>query len=91
MGDGADYQIEEAYESAYEDFDEERERLLEAWGLVKKAMAGALVNCPVCGHRFRKLRAAHVFCRHKGKGNCKDRFWNTVNNERRERAILMNE
>lgn len=67
----------------------ERDALLERWGKVKRAMAGAVVKCPVCGRSFRKLRASHVFCRHKGRHNCKDRFWNTVNDTRRERAIIM--
>lgn len=67
----------------------ERDALLERWGRVKRAMAGTVVHCPVCSRSFRKLRASHVFCRHKGRGNCKDRFWNTVNDERRERAIIM--
>jgi hypothetical protein len=82
--------IEEAYEAAEVEREMERDRLLDVWDRNKWAMAGMVVICPVCGRSFRKLTASHVFCRRKGPGNCKDRFWNTVNDERRERAAIMN-
>jgi hypothetical protein len=90
MGDGADYGTEELYEADL-DRSMEREELLAAWDRAKKAPGGSVIPCPVCHRRFRKLRWGHVFCRHKGQGNCKDRFWNTVNDDRRERAAMMNQ
>jgi len=91
MGDGTDYQIEEAY-----DYTED-----ELWGSGyvvslmgrydqnKSAKIGDVISCPVCDKRFVKRTRDHTFCsngRRKKGGNCKDRYWNTVDDERRERA-----
>lgn len=97
MGDGTDYQIEEAY-----DYTEEELRgfgyevptthvvnLMGRYEQNKSAKIGDAINCPVCDKRFVKRTRDHTFCsngRRKKGGNCKDRYWNSVDDERRERA-----
>ena len=44
------------------------------------------IFCPVCGKKFRKKTKAHSFCSNKGRNNCKDRYWNSTDETRRERA-----
>ena len=82
--------IEEAYEAAEfeREMDAEHMRLL--YQRAKIAPVGAVVACPVCAKDVHKVHKGQAFCSRRGRGNCKDRFWNTVNDERRERAILMN-
>lgn len=48
---------------------------------------GEFANCPVCGKLFKKKTKTHSFCsngRTKKGGNCKDKFWNIVD-ERKAR------
>lgn len=52
----------------------------------KAASKGASVCCPTCSKRFTKASAQQAFCSNKGKGNCKDVFWNRAKPERMERA-----
>jgi len=82
--------IEEAYEAAEIEQESKRDELLAAWDKSKRAMTGSIVSCPVCHSTFRKTRQNQAFCPVKSR-KCKDRFWNTVNDERRERAALMNQ
>jgi len=42
----------------------------------KKAPVGSVVRCPVCGRTFKKRSYQQAFCSNKGRGNCKDRYWN---------------
>lgn len=99
MGDGSDYQIEESYE--YED-DEDYEcdklpphlkiaDMKIAAGIVRDMPVGSWTGCPVCGKEFRKKTKHHTFCsngRQKKGGNCKDRYWNTVDEGRKERGKI---
>jgi len=52
----------------------------------RQAKVGTRVICPTCGCRFTKRSYQHVFCRSKGRGNCKDRFHNLASPERLARA-----
>ena len=45
---------------------------------VKKARIGEKVNCTCCPRTFIKKTKHHAFCSASGKGNCKDRYWNTI-------------
>ena len=52
----------------------------------KAARQGSSVCCPTCDKRFTKASAQQAFCSNKGRGNCKDVFWNRAKPERMERA-----
>jgi len=58
-----------------------------AYDAAKAAKVGSMIHCPTCRKRFLKRSYQQAFCRNKGRGNCKDRFHNTVSETRRERAI----
>jgi len=58
----------------------------DAYKLATLAASGSLIACPTCGKKIAKANAK-VFCSNKGAGNCKDRYWNTVSDKRRERAV----
>lgn len=82
--------IEEALESAYDEWEGDTlEQLRRGYELAKVAVVGSTVLCPVCHRAFKKVVKAQVFDRSKGPRNCKDRYWNAVNDDRRERAIIM--
>ncbi len=44
----------------------------------KKAKVGTKIPCPVCDSLFKKKSYQHAFCSRKGRGNCKDAYWNAV-------------
>jgi len=73
---------------------EDRERLRAAmpgkYRQAKVAKVGSTVQCPVCDKPFRKRSYQQAFCSNKGKGNCKDTYWNTVSEKRAFRARLYN-
>lgn len=55
----------------------------------KAARVGSMIACPTCGKEHLKTTYHKVFCSNgktKRGGNCKDRYWNTVDEERSERA-----
>lgn len=52
----------------------------------KSAKVGSMILCPGCGKLFLKRSYQHVFCSNKGRGNCKDRYWNRATAERADRA-----
>lgn len=54
----------------------------------KRARVGLIVRCPSCGHSFQKVSYQQAFCSNKGRGNCKDVYWNRANTARRERAMI---
>ena len=45
----------------------------------KGVPVGRKIFCPCCSEIFTKRSYQHSFCSNKGKGNCKDRYWNTLN------------
>jgi len=49
---------------------------------------GSYMNCPICNRKIRKKSYQHKFCSNKGSGNCKDRYWNIVDENRLKRAKL---
>jgi hypothetical protein len=82
--------IEEAFEAAEVERDGMEEHMQELYRAAKAATVGSTVECPVCFKPFVKTTKGQAFCSHRGRGNCKDRFWNLTNEERRERAAIMN-
>jgi len=57
------------------------------YDVARQAKIGAVVYCPFCGKPGIKTTYNKAFCR---GGNCKDRFWNTVNAKRRQRSRAFN-
>lgn len=53
------------------------------YNLAKTAKTGSEIICPACNHRHTKTSYQKVFCSNKGNRNCKDKFWNTVDPEKR--------
>jgi hypothetical protein len=54
-----------------------------------KAGVNTVIACPVCSKHFKKTTYHKIFCSNQkthGSGNCKDRYWNTVDPERTKRA-----
>jgi hypothetical protein len=78
----------------YQDLDDDRyadveaahhERAFEAskvstieYSIAKRAAVGSRTVCGACGRPFVKRSYQQAFCRNKGRGNCKDRYWNAV-------------
>ncbi len=46
--------------------------------------------CACCNKNMIKKSYQSQFCSNKGKGNCKDMFWNRVDRKRFEKAIQFN-
>ena len=62
----------------------------DAYHEAKAARVGTQIACPTCGVLHVKTTYHKVFCSNaktKGRGNCKDRFWNLVDETRRARAM----
>lgn len=62
--------------------------------LASTANVGDSIVCPTCGKTHIKTTYNKVFCSNgrtnKGRANCKDRYHNTVSEERRDRAVYYN-
>ncbi len=59
----------------------------------KEAKVGTMIRCANCGARIVKTTYHKQFCtngktKKDRKSSCKDRYWNTVDTTRRERAML---
>lgn len=59
--------------------------------LANAAKVGDTFKCPTCGKPTKKTMYNKVFCSNgrtvrRGKNNCKDRYWNSVDPARSERA-----
>lgn len=52
----------------------------------KEVEVGGDIHCANCGKAMVKNTYQTQFCSNKGKGNCKDIFWNSVSTKRRERS-----
>lgn len=53
------------------------------YNVAKAANVGSSINCPTCNKVHPKTTYHKVFC---GRKRCKDEYWNTVSDPRRERA-----
>ena len=96
MGEEADYLESQSDGGAADDM---RERDQQAYydGLTKKearycdnkrSEVGATIRCASCGKRILKKSYQTQFCSNKGRGNCKDTYWNNVSGKRREMAYI---
>lgn len=99
------YEDGEVGESREERAEEERQDLIGTYKAryerARNAATGSEITCPVCGRTHTKNTYHKVFCsnqkrkRRRAKGqqkrSCKDIYWNTVNEERFERAKLYNQ
>ena len=61
-------------------------RRLKIYEAAKAAKTGTVCRCPSCGKEFIKKSYQQAFCSNKGRGNCKDKFWNRANDDRSHRA-----
>lgn len=52
----------------------------------KTSQVGTTIRCACCNRRILKKSYQTQFCSNKGRGNCKDTYWNNVSDKRRERA-----
>jgi len=52
----------------------------------KRADIGTTIRCACCARRIIKDHRQKQFCSNKGKKNCKDTYWNNVNDNRRYRS-----
>lgn len=54
----------------------------------KRAQLGTTICCANCNRKILKKNYQAQFCSNKGRGNCKDTYWNNVSDERRDRAQI---
>lgn len=52
----------------------------------KTVSVGCLIPCANCSKVITKNVHSTQFCSNKGRGNCKDTYWNNVSTKRRERS-----
>lgn len=87
--------------SYYTDLDNDREEYFESedyividkmqrlYSQARSAKVNSTIKCPCCQKSIVKTTYHKVFCsnaRTKGRKNCKDRYWNTVDESRAKRA-----
>jgi len=53
-----------------------RERGSKSYKAAKAAPVGSQIKCAECGKKMIKKSYQQAFCSNKGRGNCKDRYWN---------------
>jgi hypothetical protein len=61
-------------------------KITKAYNIAKTAKVGELITCPACGKQFIKKTYNQIFCNNaktKKSYNCKDRYWNTVDPNKR--------
>lgn len=63
-----------------------RQKMRSLYDKAKAAVVGSKIRCPACRKRHTKTSYQKVFCRNTGRGNCKDRYWNTVDEVRSIKA-----
>ena len=56
---------------------------LSRYAVAKAAKVKEVINCPTCNKRHLKTTYYNIFCKNR---KCKDTYWNTVEDTRRERA-----
>lgn len=81
-----EYDMMEPDEARAARAEDTREEYKAQYAKNKKAKVGTRITCPVCGKPFKKKSYQHAFCSNKGKGNCKDAYWNSVDEIRSIRS-----
>lgn len=59
--------------------------MLSLYEIAKNSIVGDVVICPSCETPFKKTNYQSVFCKSKGKRVCNDRFWNTIDKNKRDK------
>lgn len=57
--------------------------MLETYRLNKVAKVGTECTCPSCNTKFIKTSYQQAFCKSKSGTRCKDKFWNTIDPNKR--------
>jgi hypothetical protein len=83
MSSEADDHFREVREQDYID---DLNKMLGRYRDNKASQVGTTIRCACCGNRILKKSYQTQFCRNKGQGNCKDRYWNNTDDKRRRRA-----
>ena len=65
---------------------ETREEMKRLYGVARIASVGSKIRCPVCRNLHVKTSYQKVFDRNNGRANCKDRYWNTIDETRSIKA-----
>ena len=95
MGQGAEslefqnegISFEDVLEEYIENLSATIEVLKQRYSANKIASVGTQIVCPACGKKHMKKSYQSQFCSNKGKKNCKDRYNNTINTDRRIQAL----
>lgn len=58
------------------------------YNIAKQRPVGQVCVCPHCRQTFTKKTYQQAFCSNKGRGNCKDAYWNRATPQRLSRAKL---
>lgn len=80
----------ELFNSYHEQLNDKINIYLSRYNFNKGRKVGQQIICPTCGKEHVKKSYQSQFCSNKGKKNCKDRYNNLVNDDRRERTHLHN-
>ena len=67
----------------------DKKAMVSRYHVAEAAKVGDMIECPNCGIKHMKSAYNKIFCsNHKTKGNrnCKDRYWNIVDESRAMRA-----
>lgn len=86
MGQGMDEGIPEV-EDRFDSAQAEIMRL--AYLFARGVRVGKAFPCPSCSRWVVKRSYQHIFCSNRGRGNCKDYYWNRVDPDRLDRAVDM--
>lgn len=87
--DLADEEVQHEESQAYFD------KLSRAESLYKKAKqaeTGCTIKCPWCEKLILKKTYHKIFCSNQkthGKNNCKDKYWNNTQDQKRENGLLL--
>jgi hypothetical protein len=100
MGQGADYLNDQwdgtdnSFSSVLERFKEQLNEKISVYenrhAFNKKQKVGDAIICCSCGKEMVKKSYQSQFCSNKGRGNCKDKYHNLVDDTRRARALYYN-
>lgn len=63
-----------------------KQHTLKLYETAAAAKVGTECHCPGCGKKFKKKSYQQKFCSNKGRGNCKDTYWNRADDSRMQRA-----
>lgn len=58
-------------------------KIREQYDKNKSAKVGENCKCPSCGTQFEKTNYQQAFCKSKSGTKCKDKYWNTVDPNKR--------